>query len=148
MECCFFVICFVYFKGLFVLNLIFYLNQQQYRFCFILGGIQLKILDVKIVEVKVEFIFFKLGESFNIFVVLIFSNDGKGGFSLLKYMYYQKYVYVCLDVDLDVFIYFLDKDDDGDSFNIFGEKDVIFVGEYLQVFMYNVFRELYDVLVR
>lgn len=148
MECCFFVICFVCFKGLFVLNLIFYLNQQQYRFCFILGGIQLKILDVKIVEVKVEFIFFKLGESFNIFVVLIFSNDGKGRFSLLKYMYYQKYVYVCLDVDLDVFIYFLDKDDDGDSFNIFGEKDVIFVGEYLQVFMYNVFRELYDVLVR
>lgn len=70
------------------------------------------------------------------------------GFILLKYMYYQKYVYVCLDVDLDVFIYFLDKDDDGDSFNIFGEKDVIFVGEYLQVFMYNVFRELYDVLVR
>lgn len=70
------------------------------------------------------------------------------GFSLLKCMYYQKYVYVCLDVDLDVFIYFLDKDDDGDSFNIFGEKDVIFVGEYLQVFMYNVFRELYDVLVR
>lgn len=70
------------------------------------------------------------------------------GFSLLKYMYYQKYVYVCLDVDLDVFIYFLDKDDDGDLFNIFGEKDVIFVGEYLQVFMYNVFRELYDVLVR
>lgn len=70
------------------------------------------------------------------------------GFSLLKYMYYQKYVFVCLDVDLDVFIYFLDKDDDGDSFNIFGEKDVIFVGEYLQVFMYNVFRELYDVLVR
>lgn len=148
MECCFFVICFVYFKGLSVLNLIFYLNQQQYCFCFILGGIQLKILDVKIVEVKVEFIFFKLGESFNIFVVLIFSNDGKGRFSLLKYMYYQKYVYVCLDLDLDVFIYFLDKDDDGDSFNIFGEKDVIFVGEYLQVFMYNVFRELYDVLVR
>lgn len=70
------------------------------------------------------------------------------GFSLLKYMYYQKNVFVCLDVDLDVFIYFLDKDDDGDSFNIFGEKDVIFVGEYLQVFMYNVFRELYDVLVR
>lgn len=63
-------------------------------------------------------------------------------------MYYQKYVFVCLDVDLDVFIYFLDKDDDGDLFNIFGEKDVIFVGEYLQVFMYNVFRELYDVLVR
>lgn len=70
------------------------------------------------------------------------------GFILLKYMYYQKYVYVCLDLDLDVIIYFLDKDDDGDSFNIFGEKDVIFVGEYLQVFMYNVFRELYDVLVR
>lgn len=55
---------------------------------------------------------------------------------------------VCLDLDLDVIIYFSDKDDDGDPLNILGEKDVTPVGEYLQVFMYNVFRELHDVLVR
>lgn len=72
---------------------------------------------------------------------------GGGGSGLLKYMYHQKYVHVCLDVDLDVIIYFSDKDDDGDPLNILGEKDVTPVGEYLQVFMYNVFRELHDVLV-
>lgn len=47
-----------------------------------------------------------------------------------------------------MFIYFSDKDDDGDPLNILGEKDVTPVGEYLQVFIYNVFRELHDVLVR
>lgn len=90
----------------------------------------------------------KAGESLNTSAASTSSNDGKGGSSLLKYMYHQKYVLVCLDLDLDVFIYFSDKDDDGDPLNILGEKDVTPVGEYLQVFMYNVFRELRDVLVR
>lgn len=90
----------------------------------------------------------KSGESLNTSAASTSSNDGKGRSSLLKYMYHQKYVHVCLDVDLDVFIYFSDKDDDGDPLNILGEKDVTPVGEYLQVFMYNVFRELRDVLVR
>lgn len=103
---------------------------------------------MKTVEVKVEPTSSKSGESLNTSAASTSSNDGKGGSSLLKYMYHQKYVHVCLDVDLDVFIYFSDKDDDGDPLNILGEKDVTPVGEYLQVFMYNVFRELHDVLVR
>lgn len=102
---------------------------------------------MKTVEVKVEPTSSKSGESLNTSAASTSSNDGKGRSSLLKYMYHQKYVHVCLDVDLDVIIYFSDKDDDGDPLNILGEKDVTPVGEYLQVFMYNVFRELHDVLV-
>lgn len=103
---------------------------------------------MKTVEVKVEPTSSKSGESLNTSAASTSSNDGKWVSSLLKYMYHQTYVHVCLDVDLDVFIYFSDKDDDGDPLNILGEKDVTPVGEYLQVFMYNVFRELHDVLVR
>lgn len=79
MECCFSVICLVYSKGLSILNLTLHLNQQQYSFCFILGGTQLKTLDVKTVEVKVEPTSSKAGESLNTSAASTSSNDGKGG---------------------------------------------------------------------
>lgn len=116
-------------------------------FLFVLGGTQLKTLDVKTVEVKVEPTSTKSGDSLNTSAASTSSSDGKGRFSLLKYMHHQKYAHACLDLDFDVSIYFSDKDDDGDPLNILGEKDVTPVGEQLQVFMYSVFKELHDVLV-
>lgn len=102
---------------------------------------------MKTVEVKVEPTSSKSGESLNTSAASTSSNDGKWVQSIEIHVS-PEICAVCLDVDLDVFIYFSDKDDDGDPLNILREKDVTPVGEYLQVFMYNVFRELHDVLVR
>lgn len=92
----------------------------------------------------------KSGESLNTSAASTSSNDGKGGMGVqsIEIHVSPEICAVCLYLDLDVFIYFSDKDDDGDPLNILGEKDVTPVGEYLQVFTYNVFRELHDVLVR
>lgn len=89
----------------------------------------------------------KSGESLNTSAASTSSNDGKWVQSIEIHV--SPEICACLfGCRFRCVIYFSDKDDDGDPLNILGEKDVTPVGEYLQVFIYNVFRELHDVLVR
>lgn len=118
------------------------------------GGTQLKTLDVKTVEVKVEPPSTKSGDSLNTSTTSISSNDGK--MSLLaaenwkdstKFIYskimnfffkknlYQIKIIFYLFCDQRIIVLIIsystvDKDEDGDSLNILGEKDVTPVGMY------------------